>query len=146
MVKKEIYDAFQQGDPKVIDLFHGYTYSAHPLASAAMIASLDVYLSDGLFKHASFLSSYWEDACHSLKGTDHVIDIRNLGLVAGIEMEPRDEKPGARGYDVFTDAFHNHDLLIRITGDTIALSPPLIVEKEHIDIIIETLRTIIPNH
>ena len=146
MVKKEIYDAFQQGDPKVIDLFHGYTYSAHPLASAAMIASLDVYLSDGLFKHASSLSSYWEDACHSLKGTDHVIDIRNLGLVAGIEMEPRNEEPGARGYDVFIDAFHNHNLLIRITGDTIALSPPLIVEKEHIDIIIETLRRIIPNH
>ena len=146
MVKKEIYDAFQQGDPKVIDLFHGYTYSAHPLASAAMIASLDVYLSDGLFKHASFLSSYWEEACHSLKGTDHIIDIRNLGLVAGIEMEPRNEEPGARGYDVFIDAFHNHNLLIRITGDTIALSPPLIVEKEHIDIIIETLRTIIPSH
>ena len=146
MVKKEIYDAFQQGDPKVIDLFHGYTYSAHPLASAAMIAALDVYSNDGLFKHANTLSPYWEEKCHSLKGTDHIIDIRNLGLVAGIEMVPRDEKPGTRGYDVFTDAFHNHNLLIRITGDTIALSPPLIAEKEHIDIIIETLRTIIPSH
>jgi len=146
IVKKEIYDAFQQGDPKVIDLFHGYTYSAHPLASAAMIAALDVYSNDGLFKHANTLSLYWEEKCHSLKGTDHIIDIRNLGLVAGIEMAPRDEKPGTRGYDVFTDAFHNHNLLIRITGDTIALSPPLIAEKEHIDIIIETLRTIIPSH
>ena len=146
IVKKEIYDAFQQGDPKVIDLFHGYTYSAHPLASAAMIAALDVYSNDGLFKHANTLSPYWEEKCHSLKGTDHIIDIRNLGLVAGIEMVPRDEKPGTRGYDVFTDAFHNHNLLIRITGDTIALSPPLIAEKEHIDIIIETLRTIIPSH
>jgi beta-alanine--pyruvate transaminase len=146
IVKKEIYDAFQQRDPKVIDLFHGYTYSAHPLASAAMIAALDVYSNDGLFKHANTLSPYWEEKCHSLKGTDHIIDIRNLGLVAGIEMVPRDEKPGTRGYDVFTDAFHNHNLLIRITGDTIALSPPLIAEKEHIDIIIETLRTIIPSH
>ena len=146
MVKKEIYDAFQQGDPKMIDLFHGYTYSAHPLASAAMIATLDVYLRDGLFERAGALSSYWEEGCHSLKGTDHIIDVRNLGLVTGIEMRPRAEKPGARGYDVFTDAFHNHDLLVRITGDTIALSPPLIVEKEHIDIIIDTLRTIIPDH
>ena len=146
IVKKEIYDAFQQGDQKVIDLFHGYTYSAHPLASAAMIAALDVYVNDGLFDHANTLSQYWEEMCHSLNGTDHIIDIRNSGLVAGIEMSPRDEKPGARGYDIFTDAFHNYNLLIRITGDTIALSPPLIAEKEHIDIIIETLRTIIPNH
>ena len=146
IVKKEIYDAFQQGDQKVIDLFHGYTYSAHPLASAAMIAALDVYVNDGLFDHANTLSPYWEEMCHSLNGMDHIIDIRNSGLVAGIEMKPRDEKPGARGYDIFKDAFHNYNLLIRITGDTIALSPPLIAEKEHIDIIIETLRTIIPNH
>ena len=146
IVKKEIYDAFQQGDQKVIDLFHGYTYSAHPLASAAMIAALDVYVNDGLFDHANTLSPYWEEMCHSLNGMDHIIDIRNSGLVAGIEMKPRDEKPGARGYDIFKDAFHNYNLLIRITGDTIALSPPLIAEKEHIDIIIDTLRTIIPNH
>ena len=146
IVKKEIYDAFQQGDQKVIDLFHGYTYSAHPLASAAMIAALDVYVNDGLFDNANTLSPYWEEMCHSLNGMDHIIDIRNSGLVAGIEMKPRDEKPGARGYDIFKDAFHNYNLLIRITGDTIALSPPLIAEKEHIDIIIETLRTIIPNH
>ena len=146
IVKKEIYDAFQQGDQKMIDLFHGYTYSAHPLSSAAMIATLDVYVNDGLFDHANTLSSYWEEMCHSLNGTDHIIDIRNSGLVAGIEMNPKDEKPGARGYNIFKDAFHNYNLLIRITGDTIALSPPLIAEKEHIDIIIETLRTIIPNH
>ena len=146
IVKKEIYDAFQQGDQKVIDLFHGYTYSAHPLASAAMNAALDVYVNDGLFDHANTLSPYWEEMCHSLNGMDHIIDIRNSGLVAGIEMKPRDEKPGARGYDIFKDAFHNYNLLIRITGDTIAISPPLIAEKEHIDIIIDTLRTIIPNH
>ena len=146
MVKQEIYSAFQDRDPKAIDLFHGYTYSAHPMAAAALIATLDVYREDGLFEHANERSSYWENALHSLKGTDPIIDIRNLGLVAGIEMEPSDGKPGARGYDVFTDAFHNHDLLLRITGDTIALSPPLIAEKEHIDQIVDILRKIIPNH
>ena len=146
MVKQVIYNAFQDGDPKVIDLFHGYTYSAHPMAAAALITTLDVYREDGLFDHAREMSKYWENALHSLKGTDPIIDIRNLGLVAGIEMEPSDGKPGARGYDVFTDAFHNHDLLLRITGDTIALSPPLIAEKEHIDQIVDILRKIIPNH
>ena len=146
MVKQEIYSAFQDRDPKAIDLFHGYTYSAHPMAAAALIATLDVYREDGLFEHANERSSYWENALHSLKGTDPIIDIRNLGLVAGIEMEAKEGKPGTRGYDVFTDAFHNHDLLLRITGDTIALSPPLIAEKEHIDQIVDILRKIIPNH
>ena len=143
MVKQEIYSAFQDRDPKAIDLFHGYTYSAHPMAAAALIATLDVYREDGLFEHANERSSYWENALHSLKGTDPIIDIRNLGLVAGIEMEAKEGKPGTRGYDVFTNAFHNHDLLLRITGDTIALSPPLIPEKEHIDQIVDILRKII---
>ena len=143
MVKQEIYSAFQDRDPKAIDLFHGYTYSAHPMAAAALIATLDVYREDGLFEHANERSSYWENALHSLKGTDPIIDIRNLGLVAGIEMEAKEGKPGTRGYDVFTNAFHNHDLLLRITGDTIALSPPLIAEKEHIDQIVDILRKII---
>ena len=146
MVKQEIYSAFQDRDPKAIDLFHGYTYSAHPMAAAALIATLDVYREDGLFEHANERSSYWENALHSLKGTDPIIDIRNLGLVAGIEMEAKEGKPGTRGYDVFINAFHNHDLLLRITGDTIALSPPLIAEKEHIDQIVDILRKIIPNH
>ena len=146
LAKKEIYDAFQDGDVKAIDLFHGYTYSAHPLAAAALIATLDVYSEDNLFERTNDLASYWEDALHSLKGTSHVIDIRNLGLVAGIEMSPREDSPGTRGYDVFTDGFHNHNLLLRITGDTLALSPPLIVEKDHIDQIVETLKVIIPNH
>ena len=146
MVKQEIYSAFQDRDPKAIDLFHGYTYSAHPMAAAALIATLDVYREDGLFEHANERSSYWENALHSLKGTDPIIDIRNLGLDAGIEMEAKEGKPGTRGYDVFTNAFHNHDLLLRITGDTIALSPPLIAEKEHIDQIVDILRKIIPNH
>ncbi len=146
MVKQEIYDAFQQGDSRTIDLFHGYTYTAHPLAAAAAIASLDVYTSDGLFSNAADLESYWEEAMHSLRGVGSIIDIRNIGLMAGIEMETREGKIGARGYDIFTDAFHNHNLLVRVTGDTVALSPPLIIEKKHIDQIVDTLKKIIPNN
>jgi beta-alanine--pyruvate transaminase len=146
IIQKKIYDAFQQENPKAIDLFHGYTYSAHPMAAATVIATLDAYQNDGLFANANSLEGYWEDAVHSLKDLGSIIDIRSIGLMAGIEMEPRDEKVGARGYDVFTDAFHTHNLLTRITGDTIALSPPLIVEKEHIDQIIDILKRIIPTH
>jgi len=146
MVKKEIYDAFQGGDTKVIDLFHGYTYSAHPLAAAALIATLEVYEDDGLFEQANQLAPYWEDALHSLKDTDHVIDIRNLGFVGGIEMAPRDGKVGVRGFDVFESGFHDENVLLRFTGDTIALSPPLIAEKDHIDQIVESLKQIIPNY
>ena len=146
MVKQEIYDAFQQGDSRTIDLFHGYTYTAHPLAAAAAIASLDVYTSEGLFSNAADLESYWEEAMHSLRGVGSIIDIRNIGLMAGIEMETREGKIGARGYDIFTDAFHNHNLLVRVTGDTVALSPPLIIEKKHIDQIVDTLKKIIPDH
>ena len=146
MIQKNIYEAFQHGDPMTIDLFHGYTYSAHPLAATAAIATLNVYQQDGLFNNANNLENYWAEAMHSLKGVGSIIDIRSIGLMAGIEMEPRDGKVGVRGYDVFTDAFHNYNLLIRITSDTIALSPPLIVEKEHIDQIVDTLKKIILNH
>ncbi len=146
MIQKNIYEAFQHGDLKTIDLFHGYTYSAHPLAATAAIATLNVYQQDGLFNNANNLENYWAEAMHSLKDVGAIIDIRNIGLMAGIEMEPRDGKVGVRGYDVFTDAFHNYNLLIRITSDTIALSPPLIVEKEHIDQIVDTLKKIILNH
>ena len=146
MIQKNIYEAFQHGDPMTIDLFHGYTYSAHPLAATAAIATLAVYQQDGLFKNAKNLENYWAEAMHSLKGVGAIIDIRNIGLMAGIEMESKDGKIGSRGYDVFTDAFHNYNLLIRITSDTIALSPPLIVEKEHIDQIVDTLKKIILNH
>ncbi|MDP6276653.1 MAG: aminotransferase class III-fold pyridoxal phosphate-dependent enzyme [Candidatus Marinimicrobia bacterium] len=146
MIQKNIYEAFQHGDLKTIDLFHGYTYSAHPLAATAAIATLNVYQQDGLFNNANNLENYWAEAMHSLKDVGAIIDIRNIGLMAGIEMESKDGKIGSRGYDVFTDAFHNYNLLIRITSDTIALSPPLIVEKEHIDQIVDTLKKIILNH
>ena len=146
MVKNEIYDTYQDGDPKTIDLFHGYTYSAHPLAAAALIATLEVYTEEGLFDQAAEMAPYWEDALHSLKGVDHVIDIRNLGFVGGIEMSRRNGEVGKRGYDVFENAFHEENVLLRFTGDIIALSPPLIAEKHHVDQIMDSLRKIIPLH
>ena len=146
MVKNEIYDTYQDGDPKTIDLFHGYTYSAHPLAAAALIATLEVYNEEGLFDQAAEMAPYWEEALHSLRGVDHVIDIRNLGFVGGIEMSSRNGEVGKRGYDVFENAFHEENVLLRFTGDIIALSPPLITEKHHVDQIMDSLRKIIPLH
>jgi len=139
-VDNRIYDAFMQGPEHLIELFHGYTYSGHPVACAAALATLDIYAEEGLFEKAGTLGDYWQEAAHSLSDLPQIIDIRNYGLVAGIEMAPRDNQPGARGYEVFTDCFHNRDLLIRVTGDIIALSPPLILEKTHIDRIFDTLR------
>jgi beta-alanine--pyruvate transaminase len=129
---KGIYDAFMNGPDNVIELFHGYTYSGHPLACAAGLATLDVYRDEGLFERAAALEGYWQDAIHSLKGTRHVIDLRNIGLVGGIELESRPGAVGARAYDALVDCFEA-GLLIRTTADIIALSPPLIVEKKHID-------------
>jgi len=137
-VRKEIYETFMTGPEHVIELFHGYTYSAHPLACAAALATLDVYRDEGLFERAAELAPYWEDAVHSLKDTSSVIDIRNLGLVAGIELEPRGGEPAKRGFDVFLGCYED-GVLVRTTGDTVALSPPLIVEKPQIDRMVETV-------
>ena len=131
-VKRELHDAVIDSVPGGIELFHGYTYSGHPLASAAGIATLDLYARDGLFDRANELRDYWEDAAHSLKGQRHVIDIRTIGLVAGIELEPRPGAPTARAMELFHACFDN-GLLVRATGDIIALSPPLIVERKQID-------------
>jgi beta-alanine--pyruvate transaminase len=136
-VRKGIYDAFMQG-PEGIELFHGYTYSGHPLAAAAGLATLKLYQDEGLFERAAGLAAYWEDAIQSLRGQPHVIDLRNIGLVGGIELQSRPGKPGTRAYDVFVDCFES-GLLIRVTGDIIALSPPLIVEKSHIDQMVESV-------
>ena len=145
IARKGIYDAFVEwGDRtgQTIELFHGYTYSGHPVAAAAGLATLDVYKEEGLFERCAELSPYWEQALHGLKGARHVIDIRNLGLIGGIELEPRPGKPGARAYDAFRKAW-DKGLLIRTTGDIIAMSPPLIVEKSHIDRIMTTLREVL---
>ncbi|MDZ3831298.1 MAG: aspartate aminotransferase family protein [Sphingopyxis sp.] len=131
-VRRELHDAVIESVPGGIELFHGYTYSGHPLASAAGLATLDLYARDGLFARARDLGGYWEDAAHSLKGRRHVIDIRTTGLVAGIELEPRPGAPTARAMELFHGAFDN-GLLVRATGDIIALSPPLIVEPGQID-------------
>jgi beta-alanine--pyruvate transaminase len=141
-VRKEIYDTFMHGPEQAIELAHGYTYSGHPLACAAAMATLDVYEEEGLFQNARDLSDYWEDAVHSLRGLPHVIDVRNMGLVAGIELESIPGKPTARAFDCFLRAYEK-GLLTRTTGDIIALSPPLIIQKHHIDQIIEMLSDIL---
>jgi beta-alanine--pyruvate transaminase len=132
-VSSQVHDAFMQGPEGMIDLFHGYTYSGHPLACAAAIATLDIYAEENLFEKAIELGGYWEDAIHAIKDLPNVIDIRNFGLIGAIELAPREGKPGVRAFDVFNKCFHDKNLLIRTTGDVIALSPPLILEKTHID-------------
>ena len=140
--RKNIYDAFMTGPERAIELFHGYTYSGHPLACAAGLAALDVYTEEGLFENARALSPYWEDAVHGLKGLPHVIDLRNLGLIAAVEMEPIPGQPSKRALDAFLRAYEK-GLLIRTTGDIIALSPPLSLTKAHIDEIFGTLAAVL---
>ena len=140
-VSQKMFDVFMQG-PEGIEIFHGYTYSGHPLACAAGVATLDTYEEEGLLTRAAGLAQYWEDALHALKGAPHVIDIRNCGLMAAIELEPRPGQAGKRAYEVFVKAFEA-GVLIRVTGDTIALSPPLIVERQQIDRMFECVSTML---
>ncbi|MEH6403999.1 MAG: aspartate aminotransferase family protein [Sneathiella sp.] len=139
---KDIYDTFMDAPENTIELFHGYTYSGHPVAAAAGLATLDCYKEEGLFERANDLAGYWEDGLHSLKDCPNVIDIRNLGLIGAIELAPIAGKPTARAFDAFLKCY-DKGLLIRTTGDIIALSPPLIIEKTHIDQIFETIRTVL---
>jgi beta-alanine--pyruvate transaminase len=142
IVRNEIYETFMTGPANTIEFYHGYTYSGHPLAAAAAIATLDLFASEGLFERGASLAKYWEDAAHSMKGMPHVIDVRNIGLVAGIELEPLPGKPTARAFEVFLKAYEK-GVLIRTTGDTIALSPPLIIEKSQIDQIFGTIADVL---
>jgi beta-alanine--pyruvate transaminase len=132
VASRKIHDAFMQGPENAIELFHGYTYSSHVLACAASIATLKVYEEEGLFARAGELESYFAEAAHSLKGAPHVIDVRNIGLVAGIELAARPEAVGARGYEVFVKCYEA-GILTRAAGDILAISPPLIIEKTQID-------------
>ncbi len=141
--KQHIHDAFMDG-PAGIELFHGYTYSGHPLACAAALATLEVFEEQKLLDKAKEVRDYWTDAVHSLKGLPHVIDIRTIGLVAGIELEPIAGKPGARAFSAFKKAFAE-GILIRTTGDIIALSPPLVIEKKHIDELFGKLAAVLKN-
>jgi beta-alanine--pyruvate transaminase len=131
LASNRIHDAFMQG-PAGIELFHGYTYSAHPIACAAGLATLDLYQREGLFARAKRMAPVFEQGAHALRGLPHVIDIRNYGLVTGIELEPIAGAPGKRAFEVYLKCFER-GLLIRTTGDTIALSPALILEQAHID-------------
>ena len=137
-----IYDTFMSESPAGIELFHGYTYSAHPLACAAAAATLEVYQEEGLFQRAADMSPYLEEAVHSLKDLPNVIDIRNIGLVGAVELAPRKGAPGARGMEVCIKAYEA-GLMVRVSGDVIAMSPPLILEKAHVDEMIEILRNVI---
>ncbi len=140
--RKGIYDAFMQGPENAIEFFHGYTYSCHPLACAAGLANLEIHRRDKLAERAAGIAPYWEQAIHSLKGTKHVIDLRNLGLIGAVELEPRPGAPGARAFDAFRECY-NKGVLIRTTGDIIALSPPLIIDKPEIDHIVEILAAVL---
>ncbi|NGM50628.1 aspartate aminotransferase family protein [Caulobacter sp. 602-2] len=137
-----IYDAMLDGADAPIELFHGYTYSGHPLACAAGLATLEIYQGEGLFDRALAIEPYWRAAIHSLRDARHVIDIRDFGLIAGIELSPRPGAPTARAMEAFEAAF-DQGLLIRVTGDIIALSPPLIIEQGQIDQIVETIRKVL---
>jgi len=143
LVRKGIYDAFMRGPEHVIELFHGYTYSAHPLACAAGIATLDVYRDEKLFERAGKLEGKWADAAMSLKGIPGVLDIRAIGLVAAIDLASKPDGVGKRAYDSMEKAFHEHGLLFRITGDTIALSPPLIITEDQIGEIFDKVGKVI---
>jgi beta-alanine--pyruvate transaminase len=131
-----------RGPPAAIELFHGYTYSGHPAASAALMATMDIYDREQLFGRAASLESSWCDAVHRLRQAANVVDVRNIGLVGAVELAPRDGTPGARGYDVLCRAFAE-GLLVRVTGDTIALSPPLIISEEEIEELVEKLASAI---
>ena len=141
-VKKEIHDAFMDGPEHVIEFMHGYTYSGNPIACAAGIGTLDTYKEEGLLTRGEELGPYWEDALHSLKGEPHVIDIRNIGLVGAIELEPIAGQPTKRAFSAFVKAFER-GALIRTTGDIIALSPPLIITKGQINELIDHVREVL---
>lgn len=141
----KIYDAFMTGPENMVEFFHGYTFSGNPMACAAALGTLDTYEEDGLLTRArpdGELCNYWQDAVHALKDLPNVIDLRNMGFIAGIELSSREGKIGARAFDAFLQAYEA-GLLIRTTGDTIALSPPLIIEKSHIDFAFDTLTKIL---
>jgi beta-alanine--pyruvate transaminase len=141
-VKSAIHDVFMNGPEHVIEFFHGYTYSGNPIACAAGLGTLDTYKEEGLLTRGAELAPHFEDALHSLKGEPHVIDIRNIGMVGAIELEPIAGTPGKRAFSAFVKAFER-GALIRVTGDIIALSPPLIITKGQINELIDHVREVL---
>jgi beta-alanine--pyruvate transaminase len=141
-VTRNLYETFMRGPEHLIEFAHGYTYSGHPVACAAALGTLDTYADEGLLTRAAELEPYWSDALHSLRGLPHVIDVRNIGLIGAIELEPMPDAPTKRAFPAFLEAFEN-GVLIRTTGDTIALSPPLIISRAQIDELFESLSTVL---
>ena len=144
-VKQGIHDAFMNGPEHLIEFFHGYTYSSHPLACAAALGTLATYEEEGLLTRAGEMQGYFAEAVHSLRGEPNVIDIRNIGLVGGIELTGIAGSPAKRAFDIFLDCYER-GVLIRTTGDTLALSPPLIIERAQIDQLVDTVRGSIRRH
>ena len=142
LARREIHDAFMAGPENIIELFHGYTCSGHPAACAAGLATMDIMEREGLFTRVSDIEPYWQQRLHELETARHVIDVRNMGLIGGIELAPREGAPGARGYEAFIKCFEA-GALVRVTGDIIALSPPLTIEKSHIDRLMDTIGTVL---
>ncbi|MBN8975568.1 MAG: aspartate aminotransferase family protein [Rhizobiales bacterium] len=143
IVRDTIYETFMTGPEHVIELCHGYTYSAHPLACAAGLATLDIYRDEKLFERANKLESKFADAVMSLRNEPNVVDIRTVGITAGIELSPNKEGPGKRGFEALQRGFHDNDIMVRVAGDTIALTPPLIVSEARVGEIIEKVAKII---
>ena len=143
LVRDRIHDAFMQGPEHVPEPAHGFTYSGHPLGVAAASAALDLYRDEGLLERARALEPVFADAVHALKGTPHIVDIRTIGLAAGIDLAPIDGSPGLRGARAFEAAFFEEDLVIRAVGDTLVLAPALIAGESEIGAITEKLRRIL---
>lgn len=139
----EIHDAFMTGPEHAVELAHGYTYSAHPLACAAGIATLDIYRDEKLFERAKALEPKFAEAVMSLKSAPNVVDIRTVGLTAGIDLAPITDAVGKRGFEAMNAGFHDHELMLRIAGDTLALTPPLILSEDHIGEIVDKVGKVI---
>ncbi len=143
LVRKGIYDTFMKGPEQTVELFHGYTYSAHPLACAAGLATLDLYREENLFERARKLEPVWAQAAMGLKGLPNVLDIRTVGLTVGIDLASLPDGVGKRGYAALDKAFFEHDMTLRAVGDTLAMSPPLIVSEDQIGELFDKVGTII---
>jgi len=143
LVRDAIHDAFMSGPEYVIELTHGYTYSAHPLACAAGLATLEIYREEKLFERARALEPKFADAVTSLRNEPNVLDIRTVGLTAGIDLAPRPDQVGKRGFDGLNSAFFDHDLMLRTAGDTLILTPPLIMSEDQVAEIVEKVSRVI---
>jgi beta-alanine--pyruvate transaminase len=143
IARKGIHDTFMKGPDHVIEFFHGYTYSAHPLACAAALATFEVYRDEDLFARTAAVEGAWAEAVMSLRGLPNVLDIRTLGLVAGIDLASRPDAVGKRAFEAMDRGFHEFDVMMRVTGDTIALSPPLIATADQIGELIDKVGRVI---